>query len=351
MRISPTKYIQIMNFSQKNARQPAPSANHDLNINAYSLDELLDLFQLDYNMNITDLKQAKKRVLQLHPDKSRLPPEYFLFYKRAYEKIVELYEDLDRQNRPMTKEATVYNSEVYGSNGRDSVFEFDKNIKRQIDADARESARKFNQKFNDLFEKNMRQAPDPQKNKWFTSEEGDTDAPYKAPESGVSANNIGRIIEDMKGAAAAAGKSTALIQRARGAREHYHATIGAASLYDDDATDEDATYISTNNLFGGLKFDDIKKVHRDETIIPVGTASEIATETAARAITMDDFIAQREKSAAPPMAKYEAERILAEKEKRDRARIMEQHHRANLRADEYGAKSREVLSHMLRLKQ
>lgn len=347
-----------MNFSQKAPPQKKkeaapPAAAHDLNINSYSLDELLDLFQLDYNMNITDLKQAKKRVLQLHPDKSRLPPEYFLFYKRAYEKIVELYEDLDRQNRPMTKEATIYNSEVYGSNGRDSVFEFDKNIKRQIDAAAEkggERARNFNKKFNDLFEKNMRQAPDPTKNKWFTSE-GDADAPYKAPESGVSANNIGRIMEDMKSAAVATGKSTALIQRTRGAREYYHATIGAAALYDDADDGDGSTYISTNNLFGGLKFDDIKKVHRDETIIPVGTASEIVAETSARAITMDDFIAQREKSAAPPMAKYEAERILAEKEKRDRARIMEQQHRANLRAEEYSAKSREVLSHMLRLKQ
>lgn len=349
-----------MNFSQKtppptqkNASGTADTTAHNLNINSYSLDELLDLFQLDYNMNITDLKQAKKRVLQLHPDKSRLPPEYFLFYKRAYEKIVELYEDLDRQNRPMTKEATVYNSEVYAPNGRDSVFEFDKNIKRQIDRTSGskgEAAAAFNKNFNALFEKNMRQAPDPTKNKWFSAADADDATnPYKVPQSGVSANNIGRIMEDMKSAAAASGKSTALIQRARGAREHYHATVAGATLYDEE--DDDTTYISTSNLFGGLKFDDIRKVHKDETIIPVGTAKEIATETAARAITMDDFIAQREKTATAPMAKDEAERILAEKEKQERARIMAQQHRANLRADEYSAKNKAVLAHMLRIKE
>ena len=335
-----------MNFSQKASKTPPQS--HDLNINAYSLDELLDLFHLDYNMNVTDLKQAKKRVLQLHPDKSRLPPEYFLFYKKAYEKIVQLYEDLDRQNRTMTKEATIYNSEVYGPNGRDTVFTFDKNIKREIDRTAanEKNAAAFNRKFNDLFEKNMRQAPDPTKNKWFSAaEDEENDTPYKTPTSGVSANNIGRVIEDMKNAAAASGKSTALIQRQRGAREHYHSAVGGTTLYDDDEND-DGAYISSSSLFGGLKFEDIRRVHKDETIIPVGTTVEIAQETAARAITLDDFVAQREKVKDAPMAKDEAERILAEKEKRERVRIMEQQHRANLKAEEYLAKSKTVLASM-----
>lgn len=318
--------------------------SHELNINAYSLDELLDLFNLDYNMNVTDLKQAKKRVLQLHPDKSRLPTEYFLFYKKAYEKIVELYEDLDRQNRPMTKEATIYNSEVYGSNGRDTVFAFDKNIKREIERNAsdKKKSTEFNKKFNDLFEKNMRQIPDPNKNKWFSGGDSDVDSTYKVPTSGVSANNIGKIMEDMKNAAAASGKSTALIQRQRGAREHYHCAVSSSNLYDEDEN----AYISAGSLFGGLKFDDIRKVHKDETIIPVGTTKEIAEETSARAITLDDFVAQREKMKDMPLAKDEAERILAEKEKRERVRIMEQQHRANLKSEEYSMKNKTVLGHL-----
>ena len=43
---------------------------HNLNIQTYSLDEILGLFDLnDYNISVQDLKQAKKRVLMLHPDK------------------------------------------------------------------------------------------------------------------------------------------------------------------------------------------------------------------------------------------------------------------------------------------
>ena len=49
----------------------------------YSLKDILDLFDLDYDINIDDLKRAKK-VLMTHPDKSRLDAKYFLFYKKSF---------------------------------------------------------------------------------------------------------------------------------------------------------------------------------------------------------------------------------------------------------------------------
>ena len=56
---------------------------HNLDIHMYSLKDILDLFDLDYDINIDDLKRAKKKVLMTHPDKSRLDAKYFLFYKKA----------------------------------------------------------------------------------------------------------------------------------------------------------------------------------------------------------------------------------------------------------------------------
>ena len=50
---------------------------HNLNIHMYSLAEILNLFDLDYQFDIEGLKRAKKKVLMLHPDKSKLDPEYF----------------------------------------------------------------------------------------------------------------------------------------------------------------------------------------------------------------------------------------------------------------------------------
>ena len=56
---------------------------HNLNIQEYSLDEVLGLFDLhDYNLTIDHLKKAKRKVVMLHPDKSRLDAKYFLFYQK-----------------------------------------------------------------------------------------------------------------------------------------------------------------------------------------------------------------------------------------------------------------------------
>ena len=57
------------------------SENHNLDINTYNLDEILGLFDLPYQLTQDNMKRAKKKVLMLHPDKSRLDAKYFLFYK------------------------------------------------------------------------------------------------------------------------------------------------------------------------------------------------------------------------------------------------------------------------------
>ena len=76
--------------------------NHNLTLESYSYDELLNLFELPKNMSLNQLKNAKKRVLMLHPDKSKLPAEYFLFYKKAFEFIVQIYENNNKQNQQIT---------------------------------------------------------------------------------------------------------------------------------------------------------------------------------------------------------------------------------------------------------
>jgi hypothetical protein len=64
----------------------------DLDIENYSFEELLRLFELRDNFNEYDLKNAKKIVLRLHPDKSGLPSEYFLFYSKAYKLLFHIWE-------------------------------------------------------------------------------------------------------------------------------------------------------------------------------------------------------------------------------------------------------------------
>ena len=56
----------------------------DLNLDHYSLEDLLQLFKLPQQFTETDLKEARKRVVAVHPDKSGLDKEYFLFFHKAY---------------------------------------------------------------------------------------------------------------------------------------------------------------------------------------------------------------------------------------------------------------------------
>ena len=59
-----------------------------LYITNYKLNDLLKLFNLDFNFTIDDLKRAKKVVMQTHPDKSKLDKQYFLFFSKAYCKFM-----------------------------------------------------------------------------------------------------------------------------------------------------------------------------------------------------------------------------------------------------------------------
>ena len=62
----------------------------DLNLDNYSLNDLLTLFKLTTNFDKSELKVARKIVLQTHPDKSGLDKKYFLFLGRAYNILVKV---------------------------------------------------------------------------------------------------------------------------------------------------------------------------------------------------------------------------------------------------------------------
>ena len=139
--------------------------HHHLDIHAYSLHELFNLFKIPNNSwrEITPehMKQAKKITLQMHPDKSNLPPEYFLFYKKAYEMVHTYYESQQKISQIVPTEKEI----EYKHLAKDiNEKEIAKHIQKL-------SAKKnFHQTFNDLFEENMREKPDPKKNEWFTNE-------------------------------------------------------------------------------------------------------------------------------------------------------------------------------------
>jgi hypothetical protein len=101
----------------------------NLNLKEYSYAELLNLFKLPPDYTLEELKQAKRIVTAVHPDKSGLDGKYFIFFNKAYQVIVEMY-DIKRRK--------VSVREVEEENPTLAKFSKD---------------RDFNSKFNSLFEK------------------------------------------------------------------------------------------------------------------------------------------------------------------------------------------------------
>jgi hypothetical protein len=303
--------------------QPPP---HNLHIHMYTLQEILGLFDLTYTITIEDLKRAKKKVLMLHPDKSRLSPDYFLFYKKAFDIILQLYENNNKQNQTMNSETVKYKplENTLNNAAKNKV----KTVIGEMDKS------EFNHTFNQLFNDNMVKKPSQTRNDWFSKEE-----PIYNIDPNVSTKNMGAVLDTIK-------QKNAELAKYNGIQELYVNSNSGSRLYDEN-DDEDAedVYISTDP-FSKLKFDDLRKVHKDQTVFAV---SERDINKVQQYSSVDHFVRERGKQTLTPLEKQEAEYMLAMKDKQYRERLMQKEYQANLRALENAEKNKTVLSSFLRL--
>lgn len=72
----------------------------DLDINNYSMDDIYNLFNIRNKASLTMdvMKEAKKTVLKMHPDKSKMEAKYFLFFSSAYKMLYSIYEFQNKNN-------------------------------------------------------------------------------------------------------------------------------------------------------------------------------------------------------------------------------------------------------------
>ena len=283
------------------------SKNHNLDVNMYSLTELLGLFDLTYDIDLNGIKRAKKKVLMTHPDKSGLPSDYFLFYKRAFDMVHSFYEEQSRQTRQMPSEPVKYTPVSSGGPAK-------------INMDG------FHKKFNEVFEKNMAVAPDATRNEWFRSE-----APVY---SNISEKNINRAFETIK------SQQTGLVKY-RGVE--MMKSSGGTNLYDDN---DDDSYV-TCDPFSKLKYDDLRKVHKDQSILAVGDSDY---EKIQKYSSVDHLSQERGRQSLAPLEKTESERIVMERHKEREHLIMRKQHDANLKTMEYAEKNKQVMSNFLRIR-
>jgi hypothetical protein len=295
---------------------------YNLDVHMYNFDEILALFDLTSRsiISLEDMKRAKKKVLMTHPDKSKLGPEYFLFYKKAFDMVVRYYENQNKQNQ-------VVEEKKYEPIKAQEV------AKKTVNSIIKEmNQEEFQRKFNDLFDANMLQKPDSRRNEWFSKDEAD----YKTDES-VNVQNMGQVFDKIKDS-----QSQTMLSKYKGVE---NLCIGPGTrLYDMDEDEEDE-YVTTDP-FSKLKYDDLRKVHKDQTVFLV---SERDFAKVQKYTSTDHLMRERGKQSLNPLEKTDAERIISQQEQQYKERILNKEHASNLRTMQYEEKNRAVLSNFLRL--
>lgn len=297
------------------------SSFHNLNVHMYNLDELLNLFNLNYRFSKEDLLKAKKKVMMTHPDKSNLDAKYFLFYKKAYDIILEFYKNQNKHNDDIYDKD--YTANEYDNQNSSTTKEMSKQINKI-------PTKQFQQKFNTLFEENMTSKPDPTVNEWFTSEENMYDL-----KGTVNKSNMNQMFEKVK-------SQQSNLVKYKGVQTLQVNGNSGNSLYDQNNDD----YVSTD-VFSKLKFDDLRKVHKDQTVLQV---SEKDYQNIPKYNSVDQFVRARGKQTLTPLEKQEAEQLLAQENETYKQEIMQKEYEAKLRSMKNEEKNKHILSKFLYLK-
>lgn len=301
------------------------SSSHVLDLAHYSFKEILDLFNLDYKISLDDLKRAKKKVLMTHPDKSKLPPEYFLFYKKAFDHVVEYYKNNEKQNQAIPDKVAYT-----------TMNPSDEQISNQVkSAITKMDANEFNSKFNNIFEQTMIRKVDSARNEWFSAE-----TPVYESDEPITKSNMGAVFERVK-----EKQHSHAIARYNGVSHLYSGQGMGTNFYEEIEEDSDE-YVSAD-IFSKLKFDDIRKVHKDQTVFAV---SERDYQNVPKYTSVDQFARARDKDDLTPLERARAEKLLAEKNRMEGERIQNKMHKMNVMAQDYQKRTTDALSSFLMLK-
>lgn len=206
----------------------------DLNINNYSLDDILNLFKLSHDFNENDIKKTKKVVLMTHPDKSGLDKKFFLFFISAYKLIYNVYK-------------FKCNQEIKNTDREN--YEHKDNLKEILIKFSKE--KNFNIKFNELFEKynyNTEEISDGYGD-WLKNNDDEYNIANNRDE-------MNKIINNKKNKLREIMVKNDLIDVGTGRNIQQSTLTGTRPKYYE------------SDVFGNLKYDDLKRAY-DESVVPV----------------------------------------------------------------------------------
>lgn len=248
--------------------------NLDLNIDNYSLEDILSLFQLESDFTEEELKEAKKMVLMTHPDKSNLDQEVFFFFTKAYKYLYFIFQFRKRNDKTIREDL----------DGDEAHAEIIAKIRNKDD---------FNKIFNQLFEENRMRDAFSEKGyeDWYRAEEDDNEQHKVYNQS------------DMRKAFYEEKKRKMQLIEYKGVEE-----MEDTSHFD---LSGDAPENYGSSLFSSLQYEDLKKAHT-ENIIPV---SELDYDPAQHFRSVTQLQSFREGQDTTPLGLRQANDYLANKEK------------------------------------
>ena len=212
-------------------------ADLDLNIDNYNLEDMLNLFGLNINYNVGDLKNAKKMALKTHPDKSGLKTEVFIFFSKAYNMLSKIYKLKNKTEK-----------KVENIDYDENDMEDDIGNKELLDMKLKTLKKKnFNKWFNNLFEKSNGKSNTNGYGDWLKSEEG---------VSNIKISNKTEFDALFK-------------KRKKESRELIVKADIQDMIYNGGGTMLDTTEtVYSSDIFSKLRYDDVRKAHM-ETVVPV----------------------------------------------------------------------------------
>ena len=219
--------------------------NLDLNIDNYEYEDILNLFNIKYDFRENDMKNAKKKVLMMHPDKSGLDKKYFLFFSSAYKILYSIYQFREKANESEKVDIKFQNIEYIAEKD-----EYNEEIIKSLQKKNKFKSKEFNKWFNDLFEKVKLE------NEYESTGYGDW---LKSND-----NNIINVSNQSEMHKAINDKKQEIRSQILTKYKNINESNGGS--YCDLTNSKPEEYSS--GLFSTLQFEDLRKAH-EESVIPV----------------------------------------------------------------------------------
>jgi len=297
----------------------------DLNIDNYNLEDILHLFKIPQYFDERHMKQAKQIVLKTHPDKSQLPPEYFIFYSKAYKVLYSIWEfrkkgDVDAENKN-TEYTTLKDEEKEVL--LNDFFESNKKFK---------NVKNFNQWFNKEFEKNRLQNEQQEKGygDWLKTEEENEETVQ------MSGSSMKEEFDRKK------REARSLVVRQEVQDIFLYQSSSGADL------DLNAPKDYNSGLFSSLAYQDLYQAHT-ETVIPI---TDEDYENVRKFGSVDEYKRHRdvEKRNMKPLSETEAKQFLSQKSQKEEEQSVRRAYELAKQSEIAKQKNQEFWSHIQLLK-